>query len=81
MPRTSAEAQGRYEVREHPTLDGLVVIWWLPATGTPSPTNMTLGQDRLPLMAEALADYELRHAEPEVRRAAGLRVVREDGAV
>lgn len=48
---------GRYEVRDHPSLHGLVVIWWLPEDGPPSATNMTLGAERVPLLAEALDAY------------------------
>jgi len=48
---------GHYEVRDHPSLGGLVVIWWVPAAGPPSATNMTLGVERVPLLAEALARY------------------------
>jgi len=69
MPKRSAEAAGRYELRPHPSLDGLVVIWWLPTVGPPGPTNITLGVERVPLLAEALAEYELAHAEPPAHRA------------
>lgn len=77
----SVNPPGRYEIREHPTLDGLVVIWWLPETGPPSPTNITLGAERVPLMAEALAEWELGRSVPPPRRAGGLRAVRDDGTV
>lgn len=84
MPKRGAETRGSYEVRPHPTLKGLVVIWWLPAAGAPSPTNMTLGAEAVPLLAAALADYELAHIEapphpdqPVTR----LRVVGEDGVI
>lgn len=48
---------GHYEIRDHPSLAGLVVIWWCPAAGVPGPTNMTLGAERVPLLAEALNAY------------------------
>jgi hypothetical protein len=74
------EPEGHYEVRDHASVTGLVVIWWKPSDGPPSPTNMTLGLDRVPLLAEALADWELRHVElPEHEPPHSLRVVREDG--
>ena len=40
-----------------------MVIWWVPAAGPPSATNMTLGVERVPLLAEALDAY-LGGAEP-----------------
>jgi hypothetical protein len=68
MPKRSAEARGRYELRPHPSIEGLVVIWWLPVNGLSQPTNMTLGAEAVPLLAEALADYELAHAGPPPHR-------------
>jgi len=85
MPKPSPEARGRYEVRDHPTLKDLVVIWWLPASGAPTPTNMTLGPSAVPLLAAALADWELTHAVPQPRsaqpRPGQLRAVQDDGTV
>jgi hypothetical protein len=84
MPKPSPEARGRYEVRDHPTLKDLVVIWWLPASGAPSPTNITLGPSAVPLLAAALADWELTHAVPPPRpapRPGQLRAVQDDGTV
>jgi hypothetical protein len=74
MPKRSAEAAGHYEVRPHPSLKDLVVIWWCPVDGITTPTNITLGVQRVPMLAEALADYELANTEPPPHRAQ-LRVV------
>jgi hypothetical protein len=71
----------RYELRDHPSLGGLVVVWWCPQDGTPQRTNITLGGDRVPLLAAALADWELAHHRPVPRPRPGLRAVTEDGAV
>jgi hypothetical protein len=81
MPKPSPEARGRYELRPHPSLKDLVVIWWLPASGPPSPTNMTLGPSAVPLLAAALADWELSHAVPSPRPPTQLRAVQDDGTV
>jgi hypothetical protein len=76
------EPAGHYELRDSASLTGLVEVWWCPVNGTPAKTNMTLGEDRVMLMAEAFADWELRHVDkpdPEPKRAAGgLRIVRDD---
>ena len=76
------EPTGHYELRDNPSLTGLVDIWWCPVKGTPARTNMTLAEDRVPLMAEAIADWELTHTvepNPEPKRAAGgLRLVQDD---
>lgn len=53
----SITATGHYEVRDHPSIGGLVVIWWSPDDGPPAPTNMTFGADRVPLLAAALGEY------------------------
>jgi hypothetical protein len=76
----SVNPSGHYELRDHPTLEGLVVIWWCPEVGPPDPTNMTLGAERIPLLAEACAEWELAQVPPP-RPGGGLRVVREDGAL
>jgi hypothetical protein len=55
--------QGHYELHWHPTLADLVVIWWHPAAGIPSATNMTLGVERVPLMAKAMATWMRREGQ------------------
>jgi hypothetical protein len=77
----SVNPSGHYELRDHPTLDGLVVIWWCPVTGQASPSNMTLGKERIPLLAEACADWELAQVPPPRQAGGGLRAVRDDGTV
>jgi hypothetical protein len=70
---------GHYEVRDHPSIADLLNIHWCPDTG-PSAIMVTIGADRVPLLAEALTEYELAHSDPPPRAAGGgLRVIREDG--
>ena len=77
----SVNPPGRYELRDHPSLGGLVDIWWCPVDGPAAQTNMTLGAERVSLLAEALAEWEMaHHAVPEPRRG-GLRAVTDDGTV
>jgi hypothetical protein len=65
MPKPRPETAGRYEARPHPRLAGLVAIYWHPARGPMDLHPMLIiGEERVPLLAEALADWELAHAEP-----------------
>jgi hypothetical protein len=67
MPKAGAK-KGRYEVRPHASISGLVTVWFHPFEGLPGPTNIHLGEDAVPLLAEALAEWELAHAEPPPHR-------------
>jgi hypothetical protein len=52
-------ARAKYEVRPH-QVNGLVTLTWL--NPGEIPTNvLTLGEDRLPLVARALAEYMATH--------------------
>jgi hypothetical protein len=83
------EPTGRYVVEDHPSIKGLVCVYWQ-AEGRlhrdPRPL-ITLGAPAVPLLAEALADYELEHqvapAPSQVpKQARGrLRAVNDDGVV
>jgi hypothetical protein len=84
MPKPRPETAGHYELRAHPKLRGIVNIWWCPAGGPPAQTNMSIGAERVPLLAEALADWELAHAEPPAppaKHVTRLRAVGEDGTI
>jgi hypothetical protein len=85
MPKPRAEVTGHYEVRPHPSVAGLVDVHWCPDAGRADPRPMlTMGEDRVPLLAEALADWELARAEPPApaaRPVSRLRAVGEDGAL
>jgi hypothetical protein len=73
---------GHYELRDHPTLAGLVALWWCPNTGPATPSNINFAQERIPLLAEALAEWELSHTVPPPRHEPGrLRIVGEDGSI
>ncbi len=75
------EPTGRYELREHPSVKGLVNVFWHPNTGAADPRPLlTLGEPAVPLLAEALAAWELAHSVPPPRHG-GLRAVKDDGAV
>jgi hypothetical protein len=79
---------GRYVCSEHPSIKGLVCVWWEPkGQRRDQRPLLTLGPEAVPLLAEALAEWELEHLEPEApapkqappsRR---LRAVNDDGAV
>lgn len=77
---------GHYEVADHPSVRGLLSIYWHPEgqlRRDPRPV-VNLGPEAVPLLAEALAEWELEHqAQPAPRQApsARLRVVNEDGVV
>ena len=83
-------ARGRYVVDDHPSIKGLVSVFWWPSDRSrrdPQPV-LTLGPDAVPLLAEALAEWELEHQPPAPapRRApgasrGGLRAVNDDGVL
>lgn len=82
------EPTGHYEAREHPSIKGLVNLFWCPNEGHPDTRPMlTLGESAVPMLAEALADWELAHKVPppprnETGRSAGhLRAVNDDGVI
>lgn len=78
------EPNGRYEARDHPSIEGLVNVFWHPNEGPSDPRPLlTLGAPAVPLLADALAQYELDHAVPPPRSQAnsGLRVVNDDGVL
>ena len=79
------EPTGHYELRDHPTIKELVNVHWHPNGGHPDPRPLlTLGPAAIPLLAEALAEWELEHQVPPPRRETdtrGLRVVGEDGEI
>ena len=73
---------GHYELREHPSLKDLVNVFWYPRQGASDPRPLlTIGEQMVPLLAEALAEWELAHHVPEPRPAPGLRVVNDDGEI
>jgi hypothetical protein len=47
---------GHYELRDHPSIGGLVNIVWCP-DGVPASVMVTIGADRLGPLAAALAEY------------------------
>ena len=53
---TESDSSGHYEVRDHPSIAGLLTICWCP-DGRPRSVMVTIGADRLPRLAEALNDY------------------------
>jgi hypothetical protein len=76
------EPTGRYECREHSSIKGLVSVYWIPEHGAPDPRPLlNLGPSAVPLLAEALAEWELAHHVPEPRPAPGLRIVNDDGEI
>lgn len=82
------EPTGRYVVEDHPSIKGLACVYWQGEGRLhrdPRPI-LTLGAPAVPLLAEALADWELDHhtpAPPAPRQAPGrgLRVVNDDGVL
>lgn len=79
------EPTGHYEIRDHPSIKGLLNVFWCPNSGPSDPRPLlTLGGTAVPLLAEALAEWELAHQVPPPRRTTGkpgLRVVNDDGAI
>jgi hypothetical protein len=47
---------GHYEVRDHPSIAGLLTICWCP-DGRPRTVMVTIGADRLPLLGQAISAY------------------------
>jgi hypothetical protein len=76
------EPTGHYIVRFHPSIKGLVNIYWQAnESAHPDPRPLlTLGASAVPVLAEALAEWELEHHAPPPRHG-GLRAVNDDGAV
>jgi hypothetical protein len=70
------EPTGKYELRDHPSVKGLINVFWHPngRTHPDSRPLLTLGAPAVPLLAEALAEWELAHHEPP-EQSGGLRVV------
>ena len=77
------EPTGRYVLRDHPSVTGLVNVFWHPNGELhPDPRPLlTLGEPAVPLLAEALAEWELARSIPEQRQAPGLRAVKDDGVI
>jgi hypothetical protein len=53
--------RGRYEVRPHPSIGGLVTIVFIDATSPSGQPVINLGQPAVPLFAKALNDYMAKH--------------------
>jgi hypothetical protein len=80
-------AKGHYQVDDHPTVKGLLSIYFYPAGSAhrdPRPL-VNIGPEAVPLLAEALAEWELAHQvtpapqqEAPTRR---LRAVNDDGVI
>jgi hypothetical protein len=59
-------AKGRYEVDDHASVKGLLSIYFYPpgqARRDPRPL-VNIGPEAVPLLAEALAEWELAHQVP-----------------
>jgi hypothetical protein len=71
---TRGHAQGHYEVRDHPTLKGLVTLHWCPAAGPPDPMplhlNGAMGVPALALLRTAIDRYLNAHAIQAAEEAA-----------
>jgi hypothetical protein len=79
---------GRYVAEEHPSIKGLVCVYWVPQGRHRDPRPLlTLGPGAVPLLAEALAEWELEHqVTPAPRQAPSssrgqLRAVNDDGVI
>jgi hypothetical protein len=77
---------GRYVAEEHPTIKGLVCVYWVPQGQHRDPRPLlTLGPGAVPLLAEALADWELAHhappPAPQQAPSRRLRAVNDDGVI
>jgi hypothetical protein len=83
--KRGTEPPGHYELRDHPQIKGLIGIYWHPDRGPADARPfITIGPGAIPLLAEALADWELNHHEvPQPRQEAGpgLRAVTDDGEI
>jgi hypothetical protein len=71
---TKGHAAGHYEVRDHPTLKGLVTIHWCPPAGPPDPMPVHLdGAMGVPALAKlrtAIDAYLNAHAIQAAEEAA-----------
>jgi hypothetical protein len=79
------EPTGRYVADDHPSIKGLVCVYWHPEGQHRDPRPiLTLGAPAVLLLAEALAEWELSQepaTQPPRQARGGLRAVNDDGAV
>jgi hypothetical protein len=61
----TSRSKGRYEVRPHPSISGLVTVWWIDQLGASALLN--LGDPAVPLFAKALNDYLARHPRLDIQ--------------
>ena len=85
----SVNPPGRYVVEDHSSIKGLLSVYWHPEghlRHDPRPI-VNLGPGAVPLLAEALAEWELEHrVSPAPRQAPSssrgqLRAVNDDGVI
>ena len=79
------EPTGHYEVTDHASIKGLLSVYWHPAGQHRDPRPLlNLGPSAVPLLAEALAEWELEHQgtpDPQEAPTRRLRAVNDDGVV